>query len=181
MDRYPYYKYTILLGATRALAHIGIHFTHRVSACQAFSGPRDGLLSNRRPLTRIQAWTSTSISQATRRQRNLFLLIILKNQALLLKPTPPLPRLFRLLTLKSLDSSQPRLLYFSSCMHLFFFVGPGAQDTCSLFFNEYSHIYIYIYIYIYTFFFIVVCVSAGSFHAFLYELHDLSWVYELSN
>ena len=30
MDRYPYYKYTILLGATRALAHIGIHFTHRV-------------------------------------------------------------------------------------------------------------------------------------------------------
>ena len=30
MDRYPYFKYTILLGATRALAHIGIHFTHRV-------------------------------------------------------------------------------------------------------------------------------------------------------
>ena len=30
MDRYPYYKYTILLGATRALVHIGIHFTHRV-------------------------------------------------------------------------------------------------------------------------------------------------------
>ena len=30
MDRYPYYKYTILLGATRALAHIGVHFTHRV-------------------------------------------------------------------------------------------------------------------------------------------------------
>ena len=30
MDRYPYHKYTILLGATRALAHIGIHFTHRV-------------------------------------------------------------------------------------------------------------------------------------------------------
>ena len=26
MDRYPYYKYTILLGTTRALAHIGIHF-----------------------------------------------------------------------------------------------------------------------------------------------------------
>ena len=25
MDRYPYYKYTILLGATRALAHIGVH------------------------------------------------------------------------------------------------------------------------------------------------------------
>ena len=30
MDRYPYFKYTILLGATRAVAHIGIHFTHRV-------------------------------------------------------------------------------------------------------------------------------------------------------
>ena len=30
MDRYPYFKYTILLGATRALAHIGINFTHRV-------------------------------------------------------------------------------------------------------------------------------------------------------
>ena len=30
MDRYPYFKYTILLGATRALAHIGIQFTHRV-------------------------------------------------------------------------------------------------------------------------------------------------------
>ena len=30
MDRYLYYKYTILLGATCALAHIGVHFTHRV-------------------------------------------------------------------------------------------------------------------------------------------------------
>ena len=30
MDRYPYYKYTILLGATRALVHISIHFTHRI-------------------------------------------------------------------------------------------------------------------------------------------------------
>ena len=30
MDQYLYFKYTILLGATRALAHIGIHFTHRV-------------------------------------------------------------------------------------------------------------------------------------------------------
>ena len=29
MDRYPYYKYTILLGATRALTHIGVHiYTH---------------------------------------------------------------------------------------------------------------------------------------------------------
>ena len=26
MDRYPYHEYTILLGATRALAHIGVHF-----------------------------------------------------------------------------------------------------------------------------------------------------------
>ena len=30
MDRYPYHEYTILLGATRALAHIGVHFRHRV-------------------------------------------------------------------------------------------------------------------------------------------------------
>ena len=30
MDRYPYHEYTILLGATRTLAHIGVHFTHRV-------------------------------------------------------------------------------------------------------------------------------------------------------
>ena len=30
MDRYPYLWYTILLGATRALAHIGVHFTHHV-------------------------------------------------------------------------------------------------------------------------------------------------------
>ena len=29
MDRYPYDKYTILLGATRALAHLGTYFTHR--------------------------------------------------------------------------------------------------------------------------------------------------------
>ena len=30
MDRYPYHWYTILLGAMRALAHIGVHFTHPV-------------------------------------------------------------------------------------------------------------------------------------------------------
>ena len=30
MDRYPYHWYTILLGATRALAHIGVYFTHHV-------------------------------------------------------------------------------------------------------------------------------------------------------
>ena len=30
MDRYSYHEYTILLGATRALAHIGVHFTHHV-------------------------------------------------------------------------------------------------------------------------------------------------------
>ena len=30
MDRYPYHEYTILLGATRALAHIGVYFTHHV-------------------------------------------------------------------------------------------------------------------------------------------------------
>ena len=26
MDRYPYHEYTILLGATRTLVHIGVHF-----------------------------------------------------------------------------------------------------------------------------------------------------------
>ena len=30
MDRYLYHEYTILLGATRALAHIGVYFIHRV-------------------------------------------------------------------------------------------------------------------------------------------------------
>ena len=43
MDRYPYYKYTILLGATRALAHIGIHFTHRVFGLSLPKGTRGGL------------------------------------------------------------------------------------------------------------------------------------------
>ena len=28
MDRYPYHWYSILLGVTRALAHIGVYFTH---------------------------------------------------------------------------------------------------------------------------------------------------------
>ena len=35
VDRYPYDKYTILLGATRALAHLGTHFTHRVFGLSA--------------------------------------------------------------------------------------------------------------------------------------------------
>ena len=35
MDRYPYHEYTILLGATRALAHIGVYFTHRVFGLSA--------------------------------------------------------------------------------------------------------------------------------------------------
>ena len=30
MDRYLYHEYTILLGATRALTHIGVYFIHRV-------------------------------------------------------------------------------------------------------------------------------------------------------
>ena len=36
MDRYPYRWYTILLEAKRALAHIGIHFTHRVFSLLSF-------------------------------------------------------------------------------------------------------------------------------------------------
>ena len=36
VDRYPYHWYTILLGATRALAHIGVHFTHHVFDLSSF-------------------------------------------------------------------------------------------------------------------------------------------------
>ena len=39
MDRYPYFKYTILLGATRALAHLGTYFTHRVFGLSTFTCP----------------------------------------------------------------------------------------------------------------------------------------------
>ena len=66
-----------------------------------------GLPFNRRPLTYTQTWTSTSTSQVTRRQRSLSLRIILKNRVLLLKPIPPLHRLFLLLMLKFLYSSPP--------------------------------------------------------------------------
>ena len=37
------------------------------------SGPLGGSLFSRRPLTSTQTWTSTSISQVTRRQRSLSL------------------------------------------------------------------------------------------------------------
>ena len=40
MDRYPYHEYTILLGATRALAHIGVHFTHRVFGLSPLGGTK---------------------------------------------------------------------------------------------------------------------------------------------
>ena len=66
-----------------------------------------GSLFSRRSLTSTQTWTSTSISQVTRRQRSLSLQIILKNRVLLLKPIPPLHRLFLLLTPKFLYSSLP--------------------------------------------------------------------------
>ena len=39
MDRYPYHEYTILLGATRALAHIGVYFTHRVFGLSSMPEP----------------------------------------------------------------------------------------------------------------------------------------------
>ena len=52
-----------------------------------------------------QAWILTSTSRVTRRQRSLSLRIILRNRVLLLKPTPPLHRLFLLLTPKFLYSS----------------------------------------------------------------------------
>ena len=41
------------------------------------SGPLGGSLFNRESFTRIQIWTSTSTSQATKRQRNLSLQTIL--------------------------------------------------------------------------------------------------------
>ena len=44
MDRYPYDKYTILLGATRALAHLGTHFTHRVYGLSGTQSPVTGAI-----------------------------------------------------------------------------------------------------------------------------------------
>ena len=51
-------------------------------------------------------------------------------------------------------------LYFSFHVYLFFFVGPGAQDICSLPFNKYS--------------FFIVCVSTSAFCAFLHESYGLN-------
>ena len=47
MDRYPYHEYTILLGATRALAHIGVYFTHRVFGLSVGQVIEDAILHNR--------------------------------------------------------------------------------------------------------------------------------------
>ena len=69
------------------------------------SGPLGGSLFNRRLFTRTQIWTSTSTSQATKRQRNLSLRTILKSLVLLLRPIPHLRRPFLLLTLELLCSS----------------------------------------------------------------------------
>ena len=52
-----------------------------------------------------QIWTSTSTSQATKRQSNLSLRTILKSLVLLLRPIPPLHRRFLLLTPEFLCSS----------------------------------------------------------------------------
>ena len=62
------------------------------------SGPLGGSLFNRKPFSRIQIWSSTSTSQATKRQRNLSLRTILKSLVLQLRPTPLLHRLLLLLT-----------------------------------------------------------------------------------
>ena len=40
MDRYPYHWSTILLGATLALAHIGVHFTHHVFGLSEINRPK---------------------------------------------------------------------------------------------------------------------------------------------
>ena len=48
MYRYPYHEYTILLGATRALAHIGVYFTHRVFGLSSFWRRCRGFMRQRR-------------------------------------------------------------------------------------------------------------------------------------
>ena len=73
----------------------------------SLSGPLDGSLFSGRLLTSTQAWTSTSTSLVTRRQRSLSLRTILKNRVLLLKPTPTRSRLFLLLMPKFLYLSPP--------------------------------------------------------------------------
>ena len=80
------------------------------------NGPLGGSLFNRKSFTRNQIWTSTSTSQATKRQRNLSLRTILKSLVLLLRPIPPHHRLFLLLTPEFLCSS-----LFACCRLLYIF------------------------------------------------------------
>ena len=93
------------------------------------SGPLGGSLFSRRLLTYIQAWTSTSTSLVMRRLRSLSLKIILKNRVLLLKPTPPLHRLFLLLTPKFLHSSRlPDVDFYTFLfMYICFLLGLGPN------------------------------------------------------
>ena len=129
------------------------------------SGPLGGSLFNRKLFTRTQIWTSTLTSQATKRQRNIFLQTILKSLVLLLWPIPHPRRSFLLLTSELLCSCLPDvnfhifLLIYTFCF-CFFFVGPEAQDICSLHFDKYS-----------SYIFFIVCVSLGYF-TFLLELYS---------
>ena len=54
MDRYPYDKYTILLGATRTLAHLGTQFTHRVFGLSVPLLPTYHGIENENPYTHIR-------------------------------------------------------------------------------------------------------------------------------
>ena len=69
MDRYLYHEYTILLEATRALAHIGVHFTHSVSACHLNLVSRPGLGMEGRPCVATWNWCRDKAGQCRDRAR----------------------------------------------------------------------------------------------------------------
>ena len=127
------------------------------------SGPLGGSLFSRRPFAYTQTWTSTSTFQVTRRQRNLFPRIILKNRLLLLRATPPCHHLFLPLMPKFLYSSLPalcQLLYFSFMYALFLLLGLGPETYVAL-----------LLINIHCFFFLR---SYWGIFAFLYESYGLN-------
>ena len=84
-----------------------------------------------RLLMPTQAWTSTSTSLATRRQKSPSPQTILESQIPPLRPTPLLHPL-----LLPLMSVLRHISLLACCC--FFFFRLGTQDICSLFFNEYS-------------------------------------------
>ena len=65
MDRYPYHRYTILLGATRALAHIEVHlYTPRfrpiTNIDMILLGIRDREVRTPRDMSRVTLGQSTN-------------------------------------------------------------------------------------------------------------------------